>query len=233
MYEKNSNELIAVQNLSAGITHQLNTSLTSALSNLEILLSDVNALDENIKSKEYIIESANLIQDSLYKISSIVTLLHELSAKLYEEPQECDVYELLEDAISTIEPHFKDIATILLNGSHIVTKIQKDRLLVVFKIIINNAIDSFKRVDTIQKHFLKIDICKNDENIVISFEDSGDGIDPYMLEHIFEPFATKRKDGGLGIGLKVAKNIVDSHNAKLTATNTDSGALFQLFLPFK
>jgi len=68
----------------------------------------------------------------------------------------------------------------------------------------------------------------------VTFEvrDSGPGIDEEDLPHIFEPFFTKGKAEGTGLGLYVSHGIVERHGGELLAANTpDGGAVFSLRIP--
>lgn len=66
----------------------------------------------------------------------------------------------------------------------------------------------------------------------IEVEDTGRGIPPEILPHIFEPLYTTRKSGGTGLGLAVVHEITESHGGFVTATSDPGkGTTFHLFLP--
>jgi signal transduction histidine kinase len=61
--------------------------------------------------------------------------------------------------------------------------------------------------------------------------DSGPGIDPTHLEHVFEAFYTT-KSSGVGMGLSICRSIIDAHGGRLWAgANEPRGAVFQFTLP--
>jgi CheY-like chemotaxis protein len=73
---------------------------------------------------------------------------------------------------------------------------------------------------------------------LIRFTDTGIGIEPDALPHIFEPFrqlgtGAARRRGGLGIGLTLVRHLVELHGGTITAESagTDRGATFTLRLP--
>jgi CheY-like chemotaxis protein len=62
--------------------------------------------------------------------------------------------------------------------------------------------------------------------------DTGHGIDPAVLEHIFEPFFTTKGQGrGTGLGLATVYGIVRQHRGRVSASNRDQGAEFEILLP--
>ncbi|WP_265442820.1 sensor histidine kinase [Acetivibrio straminisolvens] len=68
--------------------------------------------------------------------------------------------------------------------------------------------------------------------IEIVIRDDGPGIDSNELPNIFERFY-KGKKGNVGLGLAISKNIIEKHNGKITARNSESGAVFTIVLPAK
>jgi signal transduction histidine kinase len=68
-------------------------------------------------------------------------------------------------------------------------------------------------------------------SVVVAVEDSGVGIDEADLEHIFHAFYTTKPEG-LGMGLAIARSIVEAHGGRLEARNNPGrGATFSFTLP--
>jgi C4-dicarboxylate-specific signal transduction histidine kinase len=102
----------------------------------------------------------------------------------------------------------------------------------VLLVILNNAKDAFILNN---KQYPKIDIkvTNNPEGYTIYISDNAGGIPNEYLDKIFEPyFTTKHKKQGTGIGLYLAKKIIeDGIKGKLSITNKNNGACFEIFLP--
>jgi signal transduction histidine kinase len=65
----------------------------------------------------------------------------------------------------------------------------------------------------------------------VSISDAGPGIPPDKLKDVFEPFFTT-KDHGMGMGLSIARTIVEAHNGRIWAENhRGGGADFRIQLP--
>ena len=71
------------------------------------------------------------------------------------------------------------------------------------------------------------------KQILVSIRDEGTGIDPNMLPRLFTKFSTDRERGGTGLGLFIAKNIVEAHGGKIWAENNadGKGATFSFSIP--
>ena len=70
------------------------------------------------------------------------------------------------------------------------------------------------------------------ENILLSIQDDGPGISPEDLPHVFERFYKSADSGGMGLGLAIAKHIVEAHGGSITAENApDRGTIFRIKLP--
>lgn len=94
--------------------------------------------------------------------------------------------------------------------------------------LFNNAKEACSPTDSI-----RLDAYIDTSNICIRISDTGCGIAPEQLPHIFDPFVTYKKDGN-GLGLSICKQIVNLHQGTLEAFSTvGEGTTFLLTLPTK
>jgi signal transduction histidine kinase len=71
------------------------------------------------------------------------------------------------------------------------------------------------------------------KKILITFHDTGTGIDPQLLPQIFEPFVTN-KENGTGLGLTITYDIIQQHHGEIQAENDpQGGATFRVWLPVR
>jgi len=79
--------------------------------------------------------------------------------------------------------------------------------------------------DRIKEHL------KSDRILIITFEDTGGGIDPGFMASVFDPFFTK-KSKGTGLGLSISQRIVHEHGGEITlSSEVGKGSVFTIYLP--
>lgn len=228
--------------MSAGITHEINTPLTYIRGNLELMIQDINDLDEHTKQKAYLLEDSKTILDGVNRIASIVESMREMSSAKNELPKKENVYACLITAMTLAFNKSKQISQVRIqneifqigmnkNKLQYIAMIQKQRIEQVLVIIINNALDALKHIDAFDKRLLDITINNEGDYIVLRFQDNGGGIAEDILPKIFDPFQSNKEEGGMGIGLNVAKRIIDDHGGKIIPSNHENGALFEVYLP--
>jgi two-component system, LuxR family, sensor kinase FixL len=96
--------------------------------------------------------------------------------------------------------------------------------------LLRNALDAMAEVGG--RRELHVGIARVDGDAVeLAVRDTGQGLTPAVVEHVFEPFFST-KPGGLGMGLSISRSIVEAHQGRLSATaNADGGATFRVRLP--
>ena len=97
--------------------------------------------------------------------------------------------------------------------------------------LIMNAVDAMSAV-TNRARVLRIKTEKHKlDGVLITVEDSGEGIDPQNLDRIFDAFFTT-KSHGMGMGLSICRSIVESHDGRLSvAAAQPHGSIFHISLP--
>jgi signal transduction histidine kinase len=97
--------------------------------------------------------------------------------------------------------------------------------------LILNAIEAMSSVEAGKRELLISTEQSQANDILLAVRDSGPGIDPECLEHVFDTFYTT-KPGGLGIGLSICRSIIEAHGGRLWVNaNLPRGASFQFALP--
>ncbi|MBV6341666.1 sensor histidine kinase [Candidatus Magnetobacterium casense] len=102
--------------------------------------------------------------------------------------------------------------------------------------LINNSRDAIKghkkNENTAYEGWITVDIEGVDDKVVVRLCDNGGGIDPSVLNRLFEPYVTTKGDGGTGIGLYMSRAIVEGKmEGAISVSNTQVGVEFVITLP--
>jgi len=87
----------------------------------------------------------------------------------------------------------------------------RDKLFRVFFNLINNAVDAVG-----ENGKIKLLVSKENNNLIFTIEDNGNGIPSDMIDKIFDPFYTSGKEKGTGLGLAVVKDIINAHKGEIS-----------------
>jgi C4-dicarboxylate-specific signal transduction histidine kinase len=139
--------------------------------------------------------------------------------------------EIIYQAIRIIDGELKDVRVKIDIKENVKLMINSGHLIQVLHIIIINAVDAFYNTNSKYKK-IYISLKTIDKKQIIEIEDNAGGIDTKIIEKIFEPyFTTKFQSNGIGIGLYMAKMLVeDSLSGNITVSNTKEGAKFKIEL---
>jgi C4-dicarboxylate-specific signal transduction histidine kinase len=155
-----------------------------------------------------------------------------------KEIKEFVVKDLIQNVLRVIEHQIlKYSATIQIDENSTVTLFGfENELKHVILNIINNALEACneKSAKTGLQPNIKIDTRENEKDSIIEIADNGGGIPPHIMEKLFTPYTTSKGEDGTGIGLTLAKTIIeDHHKGELKAHNNEFGAVFTITIPKK
>lgn len=222
------------RHLFASVAHELRTPLAIIQGNLEGVIDDVIPVNKKMFLS---------MEDEVLRLGRLVQDLNDLSLaeidKLVLHKERADINILLERAVSMLQPlcDEKELTVRL----HLCPElpnvsIDVDRINQVVYNILNNAIRYINRGDTISLTTERA-VKEGKDYLVVSIADTGNGISPEDLPHIFQYFyrgekSRSRKSGGSGIGLALAKQFVVSHGGLLEVeSEVGKGTTFYMYLP--
>jgi len=224
-----SEKFAATGRMAATIAHEINNPLESVM-NL-IYLARVNAtIDDNVK--DYLLTAEKEIERVSHIARQTLGYYRDNGniAKLY-------LHELVEDVLKiyqvklratsiSVKCHFDDARPVEAN---------RGEMLQVFSNIIANSIDAMPHGGVLDIHIAETGIPER-VGVRIVVRDKGTGIDPEDLPNVFEPFFTTKGDRGTGIGLWVAKQLVERRHGEIAMTSStdpaNSGTTTSIFIPF-
>jgi two-component system sensor histidine kinase BaeS len=213
------------RNLLADTTHELLTPLTVIQGNLEGMIDGVYPADEtNLRG---LLDETNVLSHLLEDLRTLA-LAESGSLQLKKEPIE--IGSFLREVTSVFQSQAASAGvTITVNvaGNLPLLEIDPSRIRQVLANLLANALRYSPAGGTIK---LSGEI--DGKNILLAVQDDGPGIAPDDLEHVFERFYKSTDSGGMGLGLAIAKHLVEAHGGSITAENApERGTIFRILLP--
>ncbi len=213
------------RNLLADTTHELLTPLTVIQGNLEGMLDGVYPADEaNLRS---ILDETNILSRLLEDLRTLA-LAESGTLQLKKEPVDLLMY--LKDVTSVFQSQAAAqgvTITVKAAGNLPMAEIDPARMRQVLSNLLANDLRYTPAGSTISLG------CESDgKNILLSIQDEGPGIAEGDLEHVFERFYKSTDSGGMGLGLAIAKHLVEAHGGRVSAENAPGrGTIFRIALP--
>jgi signal transduction histidine kinase len=226
-------EMIEEQNrFISDASHELRTPLTALKSSLEVTLRDKNLSIEDAKKTMY--ESIGDANDLQRLSDSLLNLSQYQKPFFSSNIKNISLNFCIDEAVKKVTPLAKEKQIIFKKTiEEINIKGIKDDLINLFVIILDNAIKYSHKKTTI-----KIHTKKTNNQIIITIEDKGMGIEKKDLPFIFDRFfradrsRTKERIVGYGLGLSIAKKVVLNHHGKIFVTSKiNKGSVFTINFP--
>jgi len=231
MAEELSNAEKLRRNMVADVAHELRTPITVLQGNLRAMLDGVYPMNTE--------EIANLY-DQTRVLSRLVNDLHELAQADANQLPLTLAPMALDETVARIVSTFSPIAES--EGVKIQTEItpklplieaDSSRISQVVNNLLNNALNH-----TPTGGCITLRIVLDENRVRLDVEDTGKGISPQHLPHVFERFyradrARSRNTGGAGLGLAIVKAIIVAHRGEVVATSEGEGhgSIFRVWLP--
>lgn len=235
-----SENMASVGQLTAAITHEINTPLGAIHSNAQIfdmllntlILSDTVNEDKELKDVAMQLKEANDISLlACNRVSQIIRSLKNFSKIDQAEFQEADINEGIRSVLVLTSNLWKHKISIHEEyGELPLVKCYSGMLNQVFMNLIVNAVQAIQESGDI---FIKT--WKDEEAVYVSIRDTGCGIREGDLWKIFENgYTTKGSNLGMGLGLSISRSIVNKHNGNITVSSKPGeGTEFTVTIPLK
>lgn len=220
----------------ANTNHELRTPLSAIIAFTELLM-DPAAGELNDLQKDYLNEINDSGKELLVRINGFLDLSKIAAGKTVVYKEEFSVAELIEDIVRRMTPLFQHKGVALKTIPcqwDIKVMADKGKAGQVLTNLISNALKFTAPPGTVM---VKAWLEETTEEVYISVEDSGIGIDEQDLEKIFNPFhqvdgTSSRIYGGTGIGLTLAKKLVELNGGAITVSSRPlEGSIFTFTLP--
>lgn len=231
-------KLNAIGDLTAGIAHEIRNPLSSLKGYATFFKQKfiIGSTEENI---------ANIMIEEIDRLNRAVDDLVGLNRSFDIKPSEVNIIELCQKICLLIDPELQDknidFQCVYPQNISYKAMLDPDRFKQAVLNILLNAMEAFEK-DCPKKRIV-FEVIKKNKNLLIAITDNGVGIDDKILARIFDPYFTTKAQG-TGLGLVIAKNIIDSHkgslninsihtldNEEIYSEKQETGTRVEIFIP--
>src|SRR6202140_115083 len=217
--------------LTASIAHEVNQPLSGIITNAGTCLRMLAAEPPNVEGAR---ETAKRTLRDGNRASELITRLRALFSKKESTTEPVDLNEATQEVIALslselqrnrviLRPEFADDLPVV-TGDRV-------QLQQVILNLLKNASDAMSAVNDRPRQLQIRTERGTDDEVRLTVQDAGVGIDPQAMERLFQAFYTTKNDG-MGIGLSVSRSIIERHHGRLWAEPNDGpGATFSFSIP--
>ena len=216
------------------LSHELRTPLNTVLGYARMLRREDSRMAGELRMRS--LDALERNADALSRlVTDVLDTSRSVSGKLRLDLETAPLEEIVSEAVRTVSPpaEAKDLSFEIHCEPGISVRADRDRLQQVLWNLLSNAIKFTPAGGTVA-----LRTRRDHGSIVISVEDSGIGIAPEHLPHVFQRFwqahtGASREFGGLGIGLTLSRHLVEMHGGTIAVDSPGPGrgATFTVLLP--
>jgi signal transduction histidine kinase/CheY-like chemotaxis protein len=232
-------KLETIGSLAGGIAHDFNNILATISGYSEMLHEDLPR-DSDLSDKVV------KIQGAVKKAQSITNQILTFSRHVEQEKVLINVSEVLKETIGFVKSSIPSNIFLKSRIPKVNVNVLADptQLFRVFLNLMTNAIQAMEenggtlsvKISVVKREFVQHELNKDivaDEYVLLTFKDTGEGMEPSLIGRIFEPFFTTREVGkGTGLGLSVIHGIITEMEGEIVVSSKkEKGSVFNVYLP--
>ncbi|MBN2394394.1 MAG: response regulator [Anaerolineae bacterium] len=221
---RHAEKLAAMGNMAASVAHDINNPLTGILTYLYLMKQDAPVDSEMQKDLE-------LIERQAQVIAQLVKQLQTFSRPPQKDKHPVPLGAILNDILTLIGHDLrKRNIKVACECAYSLPEVlaAPDQLSEVFMNLIVNARDAMPDGGTLE---IRAEV-ETENTLLVRVSDTGSGIAPEIMEHLFEPFHTTKGDHGTGLGLAICYRIMEEHEGDIWVdSRPGQGTTFMIRLP--
>jgi signal transduction histidine kinase len=231
------NRFATAGELTASIAHEINQPLGSILTNAETAAAILQSQRPDIAALSDVVELREIVNDILQddrRATEVIRRMRSLLKKAPFELKQLDLNEVVQETVRfllalTVSRKFEMVNVITPDALPILgDRIQLQQ--VILNLVLN-GVEAMKDTSH-ESRTISIRTARVDQFAELSVSDRGPGIPEDKLKQVFEPFYSSKAEG-MGMGLSIARTIIEAHNGFISASNREhGGASFTIRLPF-
>jgi len=226
-----ANRLATMGQLTASIAHEVNQPIAAAVTNAQTALRWLRAqppdLDETRQALDRIVKDGNRAGEVIGRIRGMIQ-------KTPPRIESLDVNQAIREVIAlTRGEAMKSRVSVAAQLAEDLPLSHADRIQLqqVILNLILNAVEAMTRTTDGPRDLLISTEKAEPDGVLVTVRDTGPGLEPASMEHIFDAFYTTKPEG-MGMGLSISRSIIEAHGGRLwAAANVSRGAVFQFTVP--
>lgn len=233
-----SEQLASVGFLAAGVAHEINNPLASIAMCSESLEGRLSQLlkgtgDAHAAERDVVRSYLEMIQKEAFRCKQITEKLLDFSRSSDPERHNTDMRELVAGVIEMLRHlgKYQSKEVCLVEGDPVIAEVCPQELKQVVLNLITNGLDSLEPGGKVT---ISVGTRGADMHLVV--QDDGCGMTDEVIQHLFEPFFTRRRNGqGTGLGLSITYRIVEEHHGQIVAHSdgVGRGSRFIVTIPLR
>jgi signal transduction histidine kinase len=234
-------QLEELSKLTGGLAHEIKNPLSTVKINLNLVREELedsvraesgkNAADKNAAMLKRAIRKLAVVQKETDRVEQILDGFLRYIDRTELQLASIDINELVSDMIDFYYPQAQSRSVTIRQGLHnepLICKIDPDMLK---QVILNLFINAQQAMSSGGELMIRTE--KQQKDALIQISDTGSGIPPERLPHIFDAYYSSRPQGS-GLGLPTAKKIIDAHKGSISVNSEQGkGTSFQIRLPLQ
>ena len=222
-----SKKLASLGILTAGVAHEI----TNPLNNISMIAQTYAELYDKLSGRERV-EFMSKVEEETERIRKIVKNLLDFSKPKDAHPKEADINAVIQKTLALMQ-NMIDVAnvetTVNLYNALPHVYVDEHQMQQVLVNLITNAVQAMSAGGRI---VISSRLGKGGNSVEVGVADTGKGIPPEFLPHIFDPFFSTKGDGGTGLGLSVSYGIIRNHKGDIRVeSKVGVGTTFTIELP--
>jgi signal transduction histidine kinase len=224
-----ASRLAVAGELTASIAHEINQPLGAILSNAQ---AAEMLLDSGRGAPAELLQILRDIRNDDLRASQVIKRLRALLARHEVELAPCDLNQIAGDAVAILRGEARRRGVTLEFAPDARAPDVRGDPVQLQQVIIALALNAFDASADLPEGERRVRIGTGDagDDVALAVRDFGAGIAESDLPRVFDSFFTT-KDQGMGLGLSIARTIVDSHGGSISVANAEPGAEFRVALP--
>ena len=226
-----ANRVATMGQLTASIAHEVNQPIAATLTNAQAAKRWLGAEPPNLDEVRQALD--RIVRDGS-RASAVVSRIRNLIKKAPPSDERADINAAIREVIqltrSEATKNGVSVRTELVEGLPLAQGEQVELQQVTLNLILN-AVEAMSELSEGSRELLITTGETESGDVLVAVRDSGPGLAPAALKHLFKAFHTT-KPNGLGLGLSICRSIIEGHGGRLWASaNAPRGAVFQFTLP--